>query len=161
MNAKKIRLPRWKAFSLGGGIMYKQKGQAMVEFAFIVPFLIFIFLALVYGGILFMDYIQYNNAARAIARDAAFSTKTEFNDSDKAIFKERFNPLTSLYTADPPEVTINNEDKTVTVTINLKRNDHLKLFGILTSDPEKEFPPRELKPIIYTMPIENPDTESQ
>ena len=142
--------------------MYKQKGQAMVEFAFIVPFLIFLFLALVYGGILFMDYIQYHNAARAIARDAAFaafssSQKTAFDAGELDNFKTKFfNPLTSLYTADPPQVTINANEKTVTVIITLKRNDHLKLFGILTSDPEKEFPPRELNPIIYTMPIENP-----
>lgn len=136
-----------------------QKGQATVEFAFIVPFLIFIFLALVYGGILFMDYIQYNNAARAIARAAAFSQKTEFDAGDKAEFEKKFNPLTSLYSAEISEVKKNEQESTVTVQIDLTRNTDLKLFRILTSDAENEdekieFPPKHLKPIIYTMPIE-------
>ena len=164
---QKICLPHWKAFFLGGGIMNKQKGQAMVEFAFIVPFLIFLFLALVYGGILFMDYIQYNNAARAIARDAAFSSKTEFDDGDKETFKKKFNPLTSLYTAELVAVTKDTDNSTVTVKIELNRTKDLKLFGLLTSSSDKvneedkvEFPPKHLKPIIYIMPIENVDNDN-
>ncbi len=134
-----------------------QKGQAMVEFAFIVPFLIFLFLALIYGGILFMDYIQYNNAARAIARDAAFSTKTEFSSSDKEDFAKKFNPLTSLYTAQVSDVTKDIEKSTVTVKIELTRAVDLSLFKWLTDadDSSKiEFPPKHLKPITYIMPIE-------
>lgn len=136
--------------------MNKQKGQSMVEFAFIVPFLVFLFLALVYGGILFMDYIQYNNAARAIARAAAFSPKDEFNDSDKEVFKQEFNPLTTLYTAEIAEVkknTTDSENPTVTVKINLIRAVDLNLLGII-SNSEVEFPPKYLKPIVYTMPVE-------
>lgn len=133
-----------------------QKGQAMVEFAFIVPFLVFLFLALIYGGILFMDYIQYNNAARAIARDAAFSTKTEFSSSDKEDFAKKFNPLTSLYTAQVSDVTKDIEKSTVTVKIELTRAVDLSLFRWLTDDDagEIEFPPKHLKPITYIMPVE-------
>ena len=135
--------------------MSKQKGQAMVEFALIVPILILLFLALLYGGILFMDYIQYNNAARDIARDAAFSTKTNFDATDKTNFTKKFNPLTSLYTAEISDITKDTDNSTVTVTIKLIRHADLRLFQLLTDDDSLEFPPKNLKDIVYTMPIEN------
>ncbi len=141
--------------------MNKQRGQAVVEFAFVVPFLIFLFLALVYGGFLFMDYIQYNNAARAIARAAAFEAANfeegkNFEDSDKAKFAaEKFNPLTSLYTAKISDLQISSDGSTVSVKIELERNKDLTLFHILTDDEDIQFPPKYLKPITYTMPVEN------
>lgn len=121
-----------------------QKGQSTVEFAFVVPFLVFLFLALVYGGMLFMDYIQYNNAARAIARDVAFSQ----NENTEALKERYFNPLTSLYqpVLEPPK--INEDTKQVTVTISLTRTVNLGFFD------EIGFPPAKLKDIVYTMPIE-------
>lgn len=121
-----------------------QKGQSTVEFAFVVPFLVFLFLALVYGGMLFMDYIQYNNAARAIARDVAFSQ----NETTEALKERYFNPLTSLYqpVLEPPA--IDEETKQVTVTISLTRTVNLGFFD------EIGFPPAKLKDIVYTMPIE-------
>lgn len=121
-----------------------QKGQSTVEFAFVVPFLVFLFLALVYGGMLFMDYIQYNNAARAIARDFAFSQ----NENTEALKEKYFNPLTSLYqpVLEPPA--IDEDNKQVTVTISLTRTVNLGFFD------EIGFPPAKLKDIVYTMPIE-------
>lgn len=122
-----------------------QKGQSTVEFAFVVPFLVFLFLALVYGGMLFMDYIQYNNAARAIARDVAFSQ----NENTEALKEKYFNPLTSLYAPDISSLAIKDEDtKQVTVTISLTRTVNLGFFD------EIGFPPAKLKDIVYTMPIE-------
>ena len=142
--------------------MSKQKGQSMVEFAFIVPGLIFIFLGLVYGGILFMDYIQYNNAARAIARAAAFSQLEAV--SKDALEQEYFNPLTSLYVAHIKEISTVGDGEAVKVIIELNRNEKLKLFSLLTSDTENEkdkieFPPRKLKDIVYIMPIEQNSQE--
>ena len=137
--------------------MSKQKGQSLVEFAFILPGLLFIFLGLVYGGILFMDYIQYNNAARAIARDATFAKTEEM--SEDALEKKYFNPLTSLYQAKIKEIKPLDDGTAVKVTITLTRKEDLKLFSLLTSDSENEkdkieFPPRKLKDIVYIMPIE-------
>ena len=145
--------------------MSKQKGQSMVEFAFILPGLIFIFLGLVYGGILFMDYIQYNNAARAIARTAAFSPAKEFDDAAlKQLEDKYFNPLTSLYQAKIKEIKPLDDGTAVKVTITLTRKEDLKLFSLLTSDTENEkdkieFPPRKLKDIVYIMPIEQNSQE--
>ena len=129
--------------------MLKQKGQSLVEFAFILPGLICIFLGLVYGGILFMDYIQYNNAARAIARAAAFSEPKEM--SEDALEKKYFNPLTSLYKATLSPIVSDNKE--VKVTITFERKVQLGFFDIIG------FPPQKLKDIVYIMPIEQNSQE--
>lgn len=53
----------------------KQKGQGIIEFAVIVPALVALGIAIVYMGIMFLDYTQYSNAARAAARDIALQTR--------------------------------------------------------------------------------------
>ena len=121
----------------------------MVEFAFILPGLIFIFLGLVYGGILFMDYIQYNNAARAIARAAAFAKTEEM--SEDALEEKYFNPLTSLYKATLSPIVSDNKE--VKVTITFERKVQLGFFDIIG------FPPQKLKDIVYIMPIEQNSQE--
>lgn len=134
--------------------MTNQRGQASIEFAFIVPFVMFIILGGIYAGILFMDYIQYNNAARAIARDIAIdkSYKTETANATVVnnLKTKYFNPLTSLYTATLEKPVKDEENKQVKVTIILKMPDEnrLGLFDYIG------FPPKELKHINYVMPIE-------
>ena len=59
----------------------KQKGQGIIEFALIVPMLIAVGVAVVYVGIMFMDYTQYSNAARDAARD--ISVQTEVWNTDE------------------------------------------------------------------------------
>lgn len=53
----------------------KQKGQGIVEFALVVPMLAALGIAIVYVGIMFLDYTQYSNAARDAARDISLQTK--------------------------------------------------------------------------------------
>ena len=85
----------------------RQKGQAVVEFAFVVPFLILLFMGILYLGIMFMDYIQYSNAARAAARDIAtqiedskrYELTEKINGQDKATLSHYASPLTNLYSA--------------------------------------------------------------
>lgn len=114
----------------------------MVEFAFIVPLFMFIVLGMIYGGILFMDYLQYNNAARAIARDVAFTKNTDKTELEKEYFK----PITKLYAAKIEDLTQN--DSEVTIKISLKISQPLGLTKFIG------FPPNELTPIKYVMPIE-------
>ena len=57
----------------------KQKGQGIVEFALVVPMLAALGIAIVYVGIMFLDYTQYSNAARDAARD--ISIQTHYIDS--------------------------------------------------------------------------------
>lgn len=91
----------------------RQKGQTLVEFALVVPILIFLFLSILYFGIMFMEYTQYNNAARDAARDIALiqteggrteaveeinDTNTESETHLKRIGRYAL-PLTKLYAA--------------------------------------------------------------
>ena len=124
--------------------MKNQHGQATVEFAFIAALFMFIVLGMIYGGILFMDYLQYNNAARAIARDVAFTKNTD----KTALETEYFKPITTLYTAKIENITIPPDNSEVTIEISLKISQHMGLTDFIN------FPPDELKKIIYTMPIE-------
>lgn len=59
----------------------KQKGQGIVEFAIIVPILVALGVAVIYVGIMFLDYTQYSNAARDAARD--ISVQSEVINADE------------------------------------------------------------------------------
>ena len=60
----------------------KQKGQGIIEFALIVPMLVALGVAIVYVGIMFMEFSQYSNAARDAARD--ISVQTEVTNADES-----------------------------------------------------------------------------
>lgn len=143
----------------------KQKGQAVVEFAFVAPILIVMFLSILYLGIMFMDYIQYSNAARDAARD--ISTQIELNArnkltekinrQDKETLRRYAAPLTNLYSAywdviylkdDNTETTEASEGVDVRVNISLTRGSLPPLLEALP------ILPRDLKEISYKMRLE-------
>ncbi|MBR3721794.1 MAG: pilus assembly protein [Selenomonadaceae bacterium] len=72
--------------------MRRQKGQALVEFAFVLPILLMIVFMILYGGMMFADYLTLSNTARSSARDAALlgsekyaAIKTEYRANTKLI----------------------------------------------------------------------------
>ena len=106
---------------------------------------------MIYGGMLFMDYLQYNNGARAIARAAAFDPATSYNDTAiKKLQAEYLHPITKLYTAKTENITIKKPPggNEVEVSITLTLTEPIGLTKFIG------FPPETLKPINYTMPIE-------
>ena len=133
--------------------MKSQQGQAAVEFALIGALFMFIVLGMIYGGLLFMDYLQYNNAARAIAREVAFTK----NENVEDLKQKHFHPITSMYT---PTLEINpteegeeassevTNDEEVTIKITFTITQPMGLTNLIN------FPPPTLNPIVYTMPIE-------
>ena len=60
--------------------MRSQKGQGLLEFAFVLPFLILIMFGLFYAGMLFSDYIELNKVARVAAREAAVVSADDYSD---------------------------------------------------------------------------------
>lgn len=48
----------------------RQKGQAIVEFAIILPLFLMMFFTIAYAGTVFADYLILNNAARTVAHEA-------------------------------------------------------------------------------------------
>ena len=63
--------------------MRSQKGQGLLEFAFVLPFLILIMFGLFYAGMLFSDYIELNNLARVAAREASVITSDNYDEDKK------------------------------------------------------------------------------
>lgn len=57
-------------------LLADERGQSFVEFAFIMPFLVFLVLAIVQFGRGFHDYITITDAARVGAREAAVHRTT-------------------------------------------------------------------------------------
>lgn len=132
--------------------MLKQKGQAMVEFSFVlIFFFFFLLIPAIYGSFLFIDYSNYNNAARGIARAIAISDSAEEKQRLKSDFENRqsayFKSFTSLYSA-TPEVTI--DDQNVQVEISLTRDEE-KIPSIVK---KLNFPPKNVKLVQVVMPIE-------
>lgn len=54
--------------------MKNQRGQSVVEFAFVIPLFILLLFGLIYGGIMFLQYFNLCNDARAEARRVAVMT---------------------------------------------------------------------------------------
>lgn len=51
--------------------MKKQRGQTLVEFALMAPMMFLLIFGMIYGGVMFIDYMNLNNDARALARRIA------------------------------------------------------------------------------------------
>lgn len=131
--------------------MTKQKGQAFVEFALIFPFFVIMVFGMIYGGILFMDYLQLNNAAREVAREISIAEVS--NRENLAVnFENRsgkyYKRLTKLY-ADNPDINIESDKVTVTIELNLNEE------GVPIVLRKINFPPKQIKPIEVVMPLEN------
>ncbi len=76
-----------------------QKGQSLVEFAFILPFLILFMIGLMYFGLMFSNYVALNDIARQAARSAAMLDDTTYKDSGfntiRQAYKDKFENDTS------------------------------------------------------------------
>lgn len=134
--------------------MNSQKGQSMIEFALVVPLFLMICFAMLYGGILFMDYLQFSNAAQAVARQISITSDENTRQTLANDFKNHtgayFKQMTNLYKADANVVYNTLTTKNVVVTINLTL-DSTGLPKVLTWI---KFPPEKLKPIEVVVPIE-------
>ena len=58
-------------------VMKKQKGQSAVEFALMAPIVFLIIFGMIYGGFMFMEYLNFNNHARTIAREISVAEESE------------------------------------------------------------------------------------
>jgi Flp pilus assembly protein TadG len=114
----------------------KQKGQAIIEFAVVLPLFVLFLFGIIYSGMLFYDYISLSNLARSAAREAAI---VQTLDSDQIGTMERYysdkanNLLTSLYTPVPDtgktypfkielKDNTSDDDKSVEVSVKMQRN---------------------------------------
>jgi Flp pilus assembly protein TadG len=56
--------------------IFREDGQSIVEFAFVMPFLVFLLLAITQFGLAFHNYLSITDAARVGARAAAVNRTT-------------------------------------------------------------------------------------
>jgi Flp pilus assembly protein TadG len=83
--------------------MIKQKGQAVIEFAVILPLFVLFLFGIVYSGMLFYDYISLSNLARSAAREAAIVQTLDTQSIESYYTTKATGLLTSLYTPTPEE----------------------------------------------------------
>lgn len=60
--------------------MKRQRGQSVVEFAFVLPMFTLFLFGLIYGGTMFLQYLNLSNDARAEARRIAVMTAAQRNN---------------------------------------------------------------------------------
>lgn len=144
--------------------MRKKQGQSAVEFALMAPIIFMMIFGMIYGGIMFMEYMHYSNAVRTAARHIAVIG----NDTAKreAMITIQKNWLTDLWTNEvsvrlykpEPDVTIaENKDadgttvksRDVVINVTFVRSDDIP--NILKA---LDFPPKTIKTLQYQMRIE-------
>ena len=146
--------------------MTRQRGQSVVEFALVIPMFALLLFALIYGGIMFLQYFNISQLARAEARRVAVMDTPDLNSYFKvetssgqtanypsseaeAIpvpFKEEVK-LGRFYNVNP-KIWVEKGD--VVIVVELERNNNdlpsvLKWVG---------WPPEKLKSMEYRMKLE-------
>ena len=144
----------------GGRDMKRQRGQAVVEFAIVLPFFLLLVFGIIYFGFLFKDYITLSNVARSSAREAAVGTNYE---EIKGYYKDNTKLTTSIYTwsGEDDSFTIEkittagngNVPGSVKVTIKATLNTNFPAYGLMK---EVSFP--EIYEIKYSMHDEKAGT---
>ena len=133
--------------------MRRQKGQAIIEFALIMPLFFAMCFGMIYGGMTFLDYLQFNNAARGVAREISLITddvkRNEIADEFENNNSKYVSRLTKLYT---PTMTVKRpiiNDIRIEIKFTLNEKNLPIILKWL------EFPPKTLRPIEIVMPLES------
>ena len=99
--------------------MKKQKGQAVLEFALVLPFFLMLCFGIMFAGLLFSDYLTLSNLARESARAASIEGKDHYQAIRDAGAGQKL--LTRLYNLD--SITIEDgSNSSVKVTLTAVRN---------------------------------------
>lgn len=112
--------------------MRKQKGQAIVEFALVFPLMLLFLWGILYGGLLFKDYLTLSNLARDSARTASIQGAAQYdtirtNGANQTI-------MTNLYTwnGDANSFQIaDGANNSVQVTLTTTLNTNFPGVGLL------------------------------
>lgn len=82
--------------------MKGQKGQVIVEFAFVLPLFLILAFLVIHSGLLFADYMTLSNVARSSAREAALQGSAAYPDI-REHYRTNTHLITNLYTWDQGE----------------------------------------------------------
>lgn len=112
--------------------MRKQKGQAIVEFTLVFPLMLLFLWGILYGGLLFKDYLTLSNLARDSARTASIQGAAQY-DAIRAQGAQQ-TILTDLYTwnGDANSFQIaDGANNSVQVTLTTTLNTNFPGVGLL------------------------------
>ena len=59
-------------------MLCNQRGQAVLEFAFVLPLFFLFFAGVIYTALAFVDYLSFNDIARSCAREAALGGSGQY-----------------------------------------------------------------------------------
>lgn len=99
--------------------MKKQKGQAVLEFALVLPFFLMLCFGILFAGLLFSDYLTLSNLARESARAASIQGNDHYQAIKDAGASQKL--LTRLYSLNNIIIEDGN-NSSVTVTLEVSRN---------------------------------------
>ena len=139
--------------------MQRQRGQSAVEFALMAPIIFFMIFGMIFGGIMFMEYMHYSNAVRTAARQVAVteeSKRDEVAKSQEDWLRELWTNEVSVKLYEPdPKITFeeNSNGKDVVVNVTFVRSDNIPhiLYAL-------DFPPKYIKALQYKMKWEEHST---
>ena len=143
--------------------MTRRRGQSLVEFALILPMFALLLFGLIYGGIMFLQWLNMSNDSRAEARRYAVMTESQIKEALGDPLPTETNPKAftgadrfgSFYKV-TQKFWIENDSSTakpkdVVVTLELERNND-DLPNILRW---MDWPPEKLKTLEYRMKLED------
>lgn len=75
-----------------------ERGQDVIEFALVMPFLLMFLFGIAYIGFLFSDYLTLNNLARSSAREASITAQQSYGDGkNTAPIQAAYNQVQKKY----------------------------------------------------------------
>lgn len=138
--------------------MQRQRGQSAVEFALMAPIIFFMIFGMIFGGIMFMEYMHYSNAVRTAARQVAVTEESKRDDvaeKQQKWLEELWEKEVTVKLYKPtPKITFepNSDAKSTDVVVNVTfvRSDNIPriLYAL-------DFPPKTIKTLQYHMKLED------
>ena len=161
--------------------MKLQRGQTLVEFALILPFMALFIFGMIYGGAMFMEYLNFSNDARQIAREVSVLANADDRENiiesysdEKTAGEKNFSRFYKVkrkiyFTYEQQEkkdaagnvvkdpktdetVYEDNTNNPIDVVVEVTfQRDNTDLPWVLYTIG---FPPKEINPIVYRMRLE-------
>ena len=133
--------------------MRKQHGQSLVEFALIIPMFTLFLFGLIYGGIMFRDFLDFSNEARAVARQIAVAESTTSTTGGISKRDQLITSCTKKYEYGIYDVDLvpSKDDDDVLVTVTFTMKNETGIPSVLANN--FDFPPKEFT-LKYRMKLE-------
>jgi hypothetical protein len=145
--------------------MKKQRGQAIVEFALVLPLFMMLLFGAILSGLMFADYMTLSNVARSSAREASLQGESKYGEIREK-YRSDTRLLTDMYTwpsgQEGMEFRKNDAESMLSnsVTVIITTDLNTSFPGVSFFKTIMDFPPDHFV-INYTMHDETASTASE